>query len=293
MGSYNASRPTYVVNSAFHHGFAAAIGITESTAGIPIENNIVHRTIDFGIVVAGNSNIIRRNLVMLNYWSSTFITWEAKLNAIYFWGAIDVHDADSVVLEDNYVAGAERIGIFFKGDACAPGLFDPSMNHSIKNNVVVGAMGGVVILPTFFFANLTCIRISGFTVFKSMYWGIYYQGPQSIIIDSNVLVDNQVNVYALVIKPNILLHQMSNKTYLLTNSLIVGKSSTFDCEADIWPSDTNTLFARSITSFSGVYSNDFDGVVGCVWANFISGSNEAPTKPWYLIFTIFTTTAKI
>ena len=219
---------------------------------------------------------------MLNYWSSTFITWEATLNAALYWGAIDVHNADSVVLEDNYVAGAERFGVFFKGDACAPGLFDPSMNHSIKNNVVVGAMGGVVILPTFFFANLTCIRISGFTVFKSMYWGIYYQGPQSIVVDSNILVDNQVNVYALVIEPKITFHLMSNKTYLLTNSLIVGKSSTFDCEADVWPNDINEISAKTIQSFSGVYNKEFDGVVGCVWANFLSGSNQAPTKPWYL-----------
>ena len=217
---------------------------------------------------------------MLNYWSSTFITWEAKLNAIYFWGAIDVHDADSVVLEDNYVAGAERIGIFFKGDACSPGLFDPSMNHSIKNNVVVGAMQGVVILPTFFFGNLTCIRISGFTVFKSIYWGIYYQGTQSIIIDSNVLVDNQINVFALVVKPSILIHELSNKTYMLTNSLIVGKSSTFDCAVDVWPNDINQFFAITSASFSGLDNKYFEGVVGCVWANFISAANGAPIKPW-------------
>ena len=274
MGGYDPIRPNYVRNSAFHNGYSAAIGIADSSNAIPIENNVIHHTLDYGITVAGNSSIIRNNLVMLNYWSSTFVQSEAQFNEQYL-GAIDVSLALSVVLENNYVAGAQRVGINYRGDSCYSYAFG-SMAHSIKNNTVVGALGGVVILPDSRFGNLDCIKISGFTVFKSVFWGIYYQGPQSVIVDSNVLVDNQVNVFAMVIGPSILGHVLSNKFYTLSNMLIVGKSSTFNCTKDVRPSDFNELFATNIASFSG----KSNGFVGCVWANFLSGANGAPVKPW-------------
>ncbi len=96
------------------------------------------------------------------------------------------------------------------------------MNHSIKNNVVVGALAGVVILPTWSFTAFSCLRISSFTVFKSSHYGIYYQAGSSVTMDSNILVDNQVNVIAKVIRPSILEHTVSGKVYNLKNSLIVG-----------------------------------------------------------------------
>jgi parallel beta-helix repeat protein len=85
-----------------------AISITGSY-GIPIENNVVHKTLDMGLFIAGHSNIIRNNLITLNYWPCTFVTEDAPYSIDYF-GAIDVRLADSVVLENNYVAGSERIG---------------------------------------------------------------------------------------------------------------------------------------------------------------------------------------
>jgi len=71
LGDYNDSRPSYVVNSSFHHCYSAAIGVL-SSAGIPIENNVVYRTISYGIRVEGNSNIIKGNLVVMNFWSGSF-----------------------------------------------------------------------------------------------------------------------------------------------------------------------------------------------------------------------------
>ncbi len=113
MGEYNASRPTYVKSSAFHHGLGVAIGIL-SSAGVLIENNIVHHTIDFGIRVEGKNNLIRRNLVTVNYWGSTFLTSEANSD-MFYWGSIDVSHADSVTLEDNFIAGSERVGYNTRG----------------------------------------------------------------------------------------------------------------------------------------------------------------------------------
>ena len=273
---YNYSRPSYVRNCGFNYGYAAAVGIFIS-ASIPIENNVVYHTIDWGLKIQGHSNIIRNNLLVLNYWASTFLTWEAPFDKFY-WGALDVSEADSVVMENNFVAGAERIGVFFKGDVCAGGTLGSGKNHSIKNNIVYSSLGGVVILPTQFFPGLTCVRISGFTVFKSSHWGIYYQGFASVIVDSNTLIDNQVNVFTFVFSPSILNHETTNKTARVKDTAIVGRSSQFNCSSDTKPNDLNLNQATTITAYGAGVDNQ--GFIGIVWANFLSGANGAPGKPW-------------
>ncbi|RMZ94331.1 fibrocystin-L isoform X1, partial [Brachionus plicatilis] len=221
LGDYNYSRPSYVRHCAFHHGFAAAVGILNSNS-IPIEDNVVHRTLDYGLYLEGHSNIIRRNMLVYILWSSSILTWEAEFNGEY-WGAIDAHLAQSVVIEENFVSGVERLGLFYKAEACdhlneTVGI---GMNNSIRANTIYSSLAGVVLLPDFFHQSLTCVKISGFTVFKAMHWGIYYQGPHSVILDSNKLIDNFVSAFTYVIKPAPILHQVSNKFYTNKNSLIV------------------------------------------------------------------------
>ena len=117
------------------------------------------RTLDYALYIGGNSNIIRSNLVAMNYWGSTFVPWEAQyafisiynlkfiisiwINFLFsinrydltYWGAIDAHAADSIVMEGNFVSGAQRSGILFRGGLC-PGVasIGGGMNHSVKNN---------------------------------------------------------------------------------------------------------------------------------------------------------------
>lgn len=169
LGDYNTSRPSFLRNCSFHYSYSCAIGVFFSN-GIPIENNVLYRTLGYSMRIEGNNNIIRNNLVTMNYWPMTFITWEADYDNTYF-GAIDVHASDSVILEDNFVAGAERIGIHLRGDVCPDGSsLGLSLIHSVKRNTVYGALIGVCILPQNVY-NLNCIQISGFTVFKSTHWG--------------------------------------------------------------------------------------------------------------------------
>lgn len=278
LGDYNYSRPSYVRNSAFHHGFAAAVGILNSNS-IPIEDNVVHRTLDFGFYLEGHSNIIKRNMLVYILWSSSILSWEAEFNGEY-WGAIDAHLAESVVIENNFISGVERLGLFYKGEACdnLNETVGVGKNNSIKDNTIYASLAGVVILPEFYFESLTCIKISGFTVFKAMHYGIYYQGRQSIILDANKLVDNFVGAFTFVIEPAPILHQISNKFYTNKNSLIVGQSVDFNCESDVRTYDLNYNSAIRITTFgAGVEEL---GRIGLVWSNFIGGTNKAPYKPW-------------
>ena len=139
-------------------------------------------------------------------------------------------------------------------------------------------LAGVVVLPDWSFKQLTCVSLSYFTIFKCSHYGIYYQNPPSAIADSNVLVDNQVNVYLKVIEPSPLLHEVVNKRETVSNSIIVGRSTTFDCNYDVKPSDFNFIKAGTIGAYGAGFNEN--GMVGVSWANFIGGDNKAPKKPW-------------
>ncbi len=113
LGNQNWSRPSYVNNSAFHDGFAAAV-CTLNTNGVPITNNVVYKSVEYGLRIEGNSNYVVNNLVAMIYWASSLITYEAKFDMFSF-GAIDVRASDSIILERNYIAGAERVGFWIRG----------------------------------------------------------------------------------------------------------------------------------------------------------------------------------
>ncbi len=154
----------------------------------------------------------------------------------------------------------------------------------MKDNTIVGALIGVVILPAsiginpYPFSQFSCIRIGGFTVIKSVNFGVYYQGEQSLVLDSNNLIENQVGAIGIIITPSILTHEPANKTYTVSNSVVVGRTSSFDCDEDVKPDDLNYKSANKLQAFGAGY--DDLGYVGLVWSALISGSNGAPFKPW-------------
>ncbi|CAF0939901.1 unnamed protein product, partial [Brachionus calyciflorus] len=281
LGTYNYSRPSYVNNCAFRNGFSAAIGILGS-ASIPLTNNVIYHTIDYGIYLEGHSNIVRNNLIVFNRWLPSFWFWELINELPNYMGAIDIHAADSAVVENNFIAGSERVGLLFKGDVCIGDEFTKNQNHSIKNNTIYSTISAVTILPSQRFI-LDCVRISNFTVFKSNYWGIYYQNPETVRVESNILIDNQINIFTQVITPNILDHSMSNKKTFIQNNLIVGQSPNFNCTTDIKSDDLYYANAGSVESYTSG-PNDLSKV-GVTWAQFLSGSNNAPLKPWTNIMT--------
>jgi hypothetical protein len=237
--------------------------------------------LEFAIYLEGNSNIIRSNLVTMNYWATVFVPWEAPFDVTY-WGAIDAHMADSIVLEDNFVAGAQRSGILFKGGLCPGASIGVGMNHSIKNNIVHSSLAGVSVYPSYTYSQLDCVLMSTFTVFKSVNWGIYYQNPQAVIFDSNVLVDNRVGVLALVIEPNEVTHEPTSKTVKIRNSIFIGRSSSFNCTTDVSPTDFNSKWALSIRAFGAGPEPNESGMIGLVSGCFLGAQNKMPKKPWFV-----------
>jgi parallel beta-helix repeat protein len=263
LGVYNSSRPTYIRNNAFHNGFGVAIGIF-SSQGFPIVNNVIHRTIDYAIRVEGAENIIRGNLVALNQWGSQFYTNEAPLDKTY-WGAIDIGHADSAIVEDNYVAGSQRSGFHIRGDLCDGDKLPGNLAHSIKNNTVYGSGNAVAIMARFHYSSVKCLRVSGFTVYKSQYHGIYYQGSPEPIFENNTLIDNQIGIYSVVWGSAPATHVNDNKKIIMRNILIVGRSMLADCNKDIYPKNVSDQYQKYGRYGSGPNGN---GRIGFTFGTF-------------------------
>ena len=278
LGTYNPTRPSYITNSAFHNGFSAAIGILTS-ASIPITNNVFHNTIDFAIWVEGNSNIIRNNLVVLNIWSGTVLTQYAPFNKKFF-GAIDISSADSSVVENNLIAGSQRLGLHFRGSPCGGASLGVGLNHSINGNQIYGALFGAAVYSPLDPFKLSCLQFSNFLIYKSVSAGLYAQVPANIIMDSNILIDNFINIFPQVYTPTSVSHFFdSTRSITVSNSLIIGKSPSFNCLTDVPPTDLNSQYSKTATPISTTSG----GKIGLVWANFLDSHNLAPSRPFFSI----------
>jgi hypothetical protein len=161
----------------------------------------------------------------MNIWSPTFITKEAPFDKEFF-GAIDIHFAKSAVVEDNLVAGSQRHGFYFAGSPCAGQTLNSNYNHLIKGNSIYGSLSGVSIMPNSVLP-LSCVEISGFTVYKSSSVGIYYQGAADIVISSNIIVDCQIGIFPQVLgPPSSLSHISQNRSIIISNNLVVAHHRT-------------------------------------------------------------------
>ena len=276
LGDYNVSRPSYVRNSAFNFCYFTAVTIYDSNS-IPIENNVIYRTLDWSLLIKASGNLIRRNLVIYNVWSPSILTNLASLDH-FFLGAIDVSGADSIILEKNFVAGAERIGVNFFGDYCSDSK--SSSNNSITGNTIYASLTGAVIRVDTTIPSTQCIQIDGFTIYKSTHFGIYYQNvADMVIISNNILIENQINVFQFTITPPSLTHIAANKRAIIKNNLIIGQTQYFNCTSDVKPS---SLFATKAEAscFSYGAGPTGTGKIGVVWSNFQDGTNRMPLKPW-------------
>ncbi|XP_066572050.1 PKHD1 like 1, tandem duplicate 1 isoform X2 [Amia ocellicauda] len=258
---------SYVQGCAFHHGFSPAIGVF-GTDGLTIDDNVIYFTVGEGIRVWGNKNIIRRNLVSMSVWPGTYQDREETTNTLWH-AAIEVNNGRNNVLQDNIVAGFERVGYRINGEPC-PGIFNPV--ESWYNNEVHGGLFGVYMNRD----GLTnCSHIQGFTVWKCWDYGIYFQTEMSVQISNITLVDNGMGIMSIIFTPPSVLHLYSDKTVQIQDGLIVGSSPNFNCSDVLKVTDANV----KLSSSHRAPRPPTGGRSGVCWPTFASDHNGAPDKP--------------
>ena len=104
-----------------------------------------------------------------------------------------------------------------------------------------------------------------------------YNSPPSVIITKVKLIENRVGAFPMVVGPGSTSHQMADKTVDMTESLVVGKTRSFQCDVTVLDNaDDNIALSGQGRSWT-VPGGDFTGVV---WPTFTAGSNKAPEKPF-------------
>ncbi|OCT77099.1 hypothetical protein XELAEV_18032294mg, partial [Xenopus laevis] len=256
---------SYVQGCSFHHGFSPAIGVF-ATNGLDINDNVIYFTVGEGIIVSGERIRLQGNLVSVAVWPGTYQDREQNNN---LWHAgIEISQGTDIVLQNNVVAGFERVGYHINGEPCTDGKDGVQW----MNNEAHGGLYGVYMnehgLPG-------CSLIRRFTVWRCWDYGFYFQTPESVKISESVLVDNGMGIFTIVYGAAATSHELSNKTVAISNSLLVGSSPNFNCSDVLTDSDANIRMSaaqRSIRPLTG-------GRTGISWPSFISAQNGAPEKP--------------
>uniref|UniRef100_A0A3B4AGA3 Uncharacterized protein n=1 Tax=Periophthalmus magnuspinnatus TaxID=409849 RepID=A0A3B4AGA3_9GOBI len=251
---------TYLQGCSFHDGFSPAIGVY-NTEGLFIDDNVIHHTVGEGIRIWGNNITVRRNLVMMSLWPGSYQDREETFN--FEWNAaIEVNRGTAVVLQNNIVAGFERVAYRIKGEPC-PGTLNDSEMWS--QNEAHGGLYGVYLnkdgLPD-------CSLIRDFFIWKSYDYAIYFQVTQSMSIANVTLVDNGLGLMPLIYGPPSLAHSFEDKKVTIESSLIVGSSPNLNCSETVPSGDYNIINSESSRGRSGL-----------CWPSFNSGHNTAPAKP--------------
>lgn len=118
-----------------------------NTNGVPVTNNLVYFTYESAIVTNGKNNIIQKNLVSTVYWSGEAQPEFAEFNTNWD-GAIMSRDAESVIMKDNLVSGAQRLAYRIQGNSCPTTVLPNGIYNDYDNNEAHSTMAGVVMWPS-------------------------------------------------------------------------------------------------------------------------------------------------
>ncbi|KAL3885610.1 hypothetical protein ACJMK2_025660 [Sinanodonta woodiana] len=244
-GTVSNIKPSYVKECAFHDGFSPAIGLFGAN-GMVIENNVIHHTVKHAIWTTSVNTTIKGNLAVLNIWTENY---QAAIEAI---------EATDLTLVDNAVSASERMCYHVPGTEC-----DSGNNGKYVSNIGHSCLIGAGLFPSDADAH-SCTRLANFTLWKNHDYGLYYNNYPNTKLTDNVVIENGVNIFSMVVGPSSLEHQYENKFAHVANSLIVGRTSSFSCSNN------------DLLSSPGIING---GMVGLTWTTFTSGSNNAPVYP--------------
>ena len=182
-------------------------------------------------------------------------------------GVISAMEATNLVLEYNVVSGGERVCFHVTPQSCE------AVSGLYTGNIARTCLIGVAVLPTDKMSG-SCVKYTGFTTVKCQYFGMYYNNRPSLDISNVCIGDSAVGVFPMVIGPSATSHAFADKYVSITDSLIIGKSSAFDCASDVLDmSDQNIRLASTSRP------SEINKRIGIVSGQFTSGSNNCAEKP--------------
>ncbi|XP_066271168.1 fibrocystin-L-like [Branchiostoma lanceolatum] len=272
LGDIEPDRASFLDNSVIHDGYAPGLGVY-GTNNLNVTNNVIHHTVGQGAIVEGQGSLLYDNLMVQSIWPGSYQDryegasekWEA---------ALEIQDATHVVLQGNHIAGAERIGIHMDGEPCT------GADWEWRDNVIHTALHGIHLYED---GHPDCSLIRNFVIYKTWSYGLFFQSESSAVVEGMTFVDNRNGFFSSILGPPSLSHVMADKSVTVRDSLFVGRSAEFDCDADVVDvrSDDNLKIASAVGGLGfGSSKGNWGGFVGMSLPGFNSGPSGSPLHPW-------------
>ncbi|KAK4475484.1 hypothetical protein MN116_000801, partial [Schistosoma mekongi] len=208
---------SYIKSCIFEQSLSTAVG-GFATTGLLIENNIFYQT--YAIWLQNEGHKLIHNLLIESIWSGESAVDNQNLG-ILFEAALNIKEASDLILKDNSIAGAERLCVYTQGNPC-----DKSSKAIWEKNTVHSCFIGIMQLST----QYTCTVISNAQIYSVSQFSVYWKTDSAIQADNLQLVDNAGGLYPFVGLPSGRTHEISNKTFQFSNSLLVGRSGIQACD---------------------------------------------------------------
>ncbi|XP_071944841.1 fibrocystin-L-like [Antedon mediterranea] len=263
IGEVTVESPSFVRECTFHNGFSPAIGVF-GTSGLTIQDNVIHHTVGAGIIAWGRDHKILHNLVTLTVFPGTY---QDRYNAeedISWPAGIEIESSRDVILQNNTVAGSERVLYHISGEIC-------DVESQWNNNEGHTSLHGIHLMNED--GQRGCTKIANFFIWKNWDYGVYFQLSSSVVMTGFILADNNIGVMPFVFGPSSLSHKAVDKYVRMESSFIIGTSPFFDCD-EFQPENARQSFAWRAPR------GPDQGNTGFVWANFMSSGNLAPRFPF-------------
>ncbi|CAH8562789.1 unnamed protein product [Schistosoma turkestanicum] len=170
---------SYIKSCIFEYSLSTALG-GFATTGLLVENNIFYQTFGSAIWLTDGNHKLLHNLLMETIWSGQSTADNENLG-ILFEAALDIKEASDLILQENSIAGAERLCVYTQGNPC-----DGSSTAIWEKNIIHSCLIGIMQLNT----QYTCTIISNAQIYSVSQFPVYWRTASAIQANNLQLVDN-------------------------------------------------------------------------------------------------------
>jgi len=220
-GAANAPE-SYVKKCAFNYNYNSVIGLFGAN-NIPIEDNVIYRFINDGIMDEGEGNRIIGNLVTKG--ESVPRLFDQAKNPNWY-GCINNKRSTGGSLINNVVAGCSNGGIVSIGNEC------DQANKMYGNEAHGSQQGASFQSKGIMRLESGCGRFTDFLTWKNWDYGLVAYTENSMEFDNIRALDNGVGFIPWIVGPSSSRHLYEEKYVKLENSYIVGVSDIYDCAVE-------------------------------------------------------------
>ena len=216
---------SFVKDCSFDYNYNSGIGVFESD-GVAIENNVIFRHINDGILDESKNTKIVGNLVTMGESINQIKNLRLGFD---FRACINIMRGTGTILMNNVMAGCAQGGLNTRGNPC-------DVEYSWRGNEIFSTQHAIH-LNSKGLDKIGCVNIKNFFVWRNFEYGLMVMSEDNVEVEDLTIIESGLAVMFHGIGPSALDHIIDDDRHMsLTKSVIVANSAAFQCTGDEPPS---------------------------------------------------------